>query len=60
MAKPVDLSKMLRNELPFNYLIILGSLGVTTNVSIAFYIESMSSFKAQTMDYEVDKATKNG
>lgn len=27
---------------------------VTTNVSVAVYIESMSSFRAQTMDYEVD------
>ena len=25
-----------------------------TNVSVAVYIESMSSFRAQTMDYEVD------
>uniref|UniRef100_A0A914E850 Uncharacterized protein n=1 Tax=Acrobeloides nanus TaxID=290746 RepID=A0A914E850_9BILA len=28
--------------------------GKTTNVSVAVYIESMSSFKAQTMDFEVD------
>ena len=27
---------------------------VSTNVSVAVYIESMSSFRAQTMDYEVD------
>uniref|UniRef100_A0AC34RTM4 Neurotransmitter-gated ion-channel ligand-binding domain-containing protein n=1 Tax=Panagrolaimus sp. JU765 TaxID=591449 RepID=A0AC34RTM4_9BILA len=27
---------------------------VTTNVSVAVYIESISSFRAQTMDYEVD------
>uniref|UniRef100_A0A914QRR1 Uncharacterized protein n=1 Tax=Panagrolaimus davidi TaxID=227884 RepID=A0A914QRR1_9BILA len=30
------------------------SLRVPTNVSVAVYIESMSSFRAQTMDYEVD------
>ncbi|VDM36787.1 unnamed protein product [Toxocara canis] len=28
--------------------------GKSTNVSVAVYIESMSSFKAQTMDFEVD------
>ncbi|CAD5224532.1 unnamed protein product [Bursaphelenchus okinawaensis] len=28
--------------------------GQTTNVSVALYIESMSSVKAQTMDFEVD------
>lgn len=28
--------------------------GEQTNISIALYIESMSSFKAQTMDFEVD------
>ncbi|TKR89602.1 hypothetical protein L596_013678 [Steinernema carpocapsae] len=30
------------------------SQGLATNVSVAVYIESMSSFKAQTMDFEVD------
>uniref|UniRef100_A0A0N5B682 Neur_chan_LBD domain-containing protein n=1 Tax=Strongyloides papillosus TaxID=174720 RepID=A0A0N5B682_STREA len=28
--------------------------GKSTNVSVAIYIESMSSFKAQTMDFELD------
>uniref|UniRef100_A0A915DCR2 Uncharacterized protein n=1 Tax=Ditylenchus dipsaci TaxID=166011 RepID=A0A915DCR2_9BILA len=28
--------------------------GKSTNVSVAIYIESMSSFRAQTMDFEVD------
>lgn len=35
-------------------LILIIFKGTTTNVSVALYIESMSSVRAQTMDFEVD------
>ncbi|KAI1722774.1 neurotransmitter-gated ion-channel ligand binding domain-containing protein [Ditylenchus destructor] len=39
----------------YNMFMAPGQLrGVTTNVSVVIYVESMSSFRAQTMDFELD------
>ncbi|KAI6241941.1 Glycine receptor subunit beta-type 4 [Aphelenchoides fujianensis] len=58
-AEPADkLFRLLdHNGDPNGYNMFLppgAERGQTTNVSVAIYIESMSSVKAQTMDYEVD------
>ncbi|KAI6186646.1 Glycine receptor subunit beta-type 4 [Aphelenchoides besseyi] len=57
-SEPADkLFRIIERNGDQNYNMFLppgAAKGQTTNVSIALYIESMSSVKAQTMDYEVD------
>uniref|UniRef100_A0A914HZG7 Uncharacterized protein n=1 Tax=Globodera rostochiensis TaxID=31243 RepID=A0A914HZG7_GLORO len=60
-AEPADKLLRLLNEKSNNYnykynmFLAPGQMtGHSTNVSIGIYIESMSTFKAQTMDFEVD------
>ncbi|CAD5231879.1 unnamed protein product [Bursaphelenchus xylophilus] len=55
-SEPADrLFKLISSSNGYNLFMPPGQhQGKTTNLSVALYIESMSSVKAQTMDFEVD------